>query len=102
LLRVKIAELKDQLSRYLRAVERGEEVEVTDRNRPIARIVPTGDGSPPLTLRPPTRPFASIRNRRYPAARWNVSSTDLLKEERQTAARAVGFRVHGVVGRARG
>jgi len=43
--RVKIAELKDQLSRHLREVERGGEIEVTDRDRPIARIVPvTGDG----------------------------------------------------------
>ncbi|MBI4260112.1 MAG: type II toxin-antitoxin system prevent-host-death family antitoxin, partial [Actinobacteria bacterium] len=38
--RVKIAELKDQLSKHLRAVERGAHVEVTDRDRPIARIVP--------------------------------------------------------------
>ena len=40
--RVKIAELKDQLSCHLREVERGGEVEVTDRDRPIARIVPVG------------------------------------------------------------
>jgi prevent-host-death family protein len=81
--RVKIAELKDQLSRYLRAVEHGEEIEVTDRNRPIARIVPTGDGGPRLVLHAPVRPFTSLRNRRFPAARWKVSSTDLLLEERQ-------------------
>src|SRR5689334_8589896 len=39
--RVKIAELKDHLSSHLRAVERGATIEVTDRERPIARIVPT-------------------------------------------------------------
>ena len=38
--RVGVAELKDQLSKHLRAVEAGAEVEVTDRDRPIARIVP--------------------------------------------------------------
>jgi prevent-host-death family protein len=38
--RVKIAELKSQLSKHLRAVELGAEIEVTDRERPIARIVP--------------------------------------------------------------
>ncbi len=39
---VKIAELKDRLSEHLRAVERGtvSEVIVTDRDRPVARIVP--------------------------------------------------------------
>ena len=81
--RVKIAELKDQLSRHLRAVERGAEVEVTDRDRPIARIVPVGRTGSSVTFRPPTRPFSSIRGRRHAPARWDVSSTDLLLEERQ-------------------
>jgi prevent-host-death family protein len=35
-----IAELKNRISEYLAAVERGEEVEVRKRNVPIARIVP--------------------------------------------------------------
>ena len=62
--------------------EAGEEVEVTDRNRPIARIVPVErDGA--TAIRPPIRPFAAIRDRRYPPAGWTVSSTDLLLQERQ-------------------
>jgi prevent-host-death family protein len=81
--RVKIAELKDQLSRHLREVERGGEVEVTDRDRPIARIVPVDRVTPPLVLLPPKRPFASVRRKRRVPARWDVSSTDLLLEERQ-------------------
>ena len=35
-----IAELKNHLSDYLRLVEQGEEVEVSKRNVPFARIVP--------------------------------------------------------------
>lgn len=35
-----IRELRQQASRYLRDVERGETIEVTDRGRPIARLVP--------------------------------------------------------------
>lgn len=35
-----IRELRQQASRYLRQVERGETLEVTDRGRPIARVVP--------------------------------------------------------------
>jgi prevent-host-death family protein len=42
MLRVKIAELKNHLSRYLRAVRSGEEVEVMDRERPIAWLSPIG------------------------------------------------------------
>jgi prevent-host-death family protein len=81
--RVKIAELKDQLSRHLRDVERGAEVEVTDRNRPIARIVPVLQTGAALVVRPPRRPFSTIRGKRHAPARWEVSSTELLLEERQ-------------------
>jgi prevent-host-death family protein len=81
--RVKIAELKDQLSKHLRAVEGGEEVEVTDRNRPIARIVPVGEEDRRVALIPPKRPFASVRSKRHRPVRWRVTSTQLLLEERQ-------------------
>ncbi len=35
-----IADLKNNLSRYLMAVKQGEEVLVKDRDRPVAKIVP--------------------------------------------------------------
>ena len=35
-----IADLKNNLSRYLRHVRRGEEILIRDRNVPIAKIVP--------------------------------------------------------------
>jgi prevent-host-death family protein len=35
-----VAELKAHLSRYLASVKEGEEVTVTERGRPIARLVP--------------------------------------------------------------
>jgi prevent-host-death family protein len=41
---VGIAELRQNLSRYLRRVERGERLLVTDRNRPVAEL-----GPPPST-----------------------------------------------------
>ena len=39
-----IRELRDHLSRYLERVRAGEELTVTDRGRPIARLTPV-DGS---------------------------------------------------------
>jgi len=80
--RVGVAELKDQLSKYLRAAEGGAEVEVTDRERPIARIVPIPDGVRVAVL-PSRRPFTAIRDRDYPPAGWPKGSTALLLEERQ-------------------
>jgi len=39
MVRANVAELKANLSRYLRIVGEGEEVVICERNRPIARIV---------------------------------------------------------------
>jgi prevent-host-death family protein len=39
-----IAELKARLSEYLSRVKAGEEVLVTDRGKPVARLVPVGAG----------------------------------------------------------
>lgn len=81
--RVRIAELKDQLSRHLRAVEQGEEIEVTDRNRPIARIVPVPSGSGVEVVPATTSPRA-LRARRPKPARWSVDSVELLLRDRRS------------------
>jgi prevent-host-death family protein len=63
--RVGVRQLRDHLSRYLEHVEGGSEVVVTDRGRPIARIVPVGET--PLDrlaaaglVRPPLRPKVDL------------------------------------------
>lgn len=40
--RVGIRELREDLSKIVRRVQRGEVVEVTDRGQPVARLVPAG------------------------------------------------------------
>lgn len=40
--RVGIRELREDLSRIVRRVQRGEVIEVTDRGQPVARLVPAG------------------------------------------------------------
>jgi prevent-host-death family protein len=42
-----IAELKAKLSEYLSRVRAGEEVLVTDRGKPVARLVPVREGAGP-------------------------------------------------------
>lgn len=80
--RVKIAELKDQLSKHLRTVEKGAEVEVTHRDRPVARLIPIREHGR-VRAAPPKRPFSQVRRRRHRPTGWGVSSTELLLEERQ-------------------
>ena len=79
--RVKIAELKNHLSAHLRAVEQGAELEVTDRKRPIVRLIPARPTESQIRIIPAKRPFAEVRNKRYPKARWRVGSLQLLLEE---------------------
>ena len=79
--RIKIADLKDHLSEHLRAVERGAEMEVTDRARPIVRLVPVAAGNG-ISITPALRPFAEVRAKRFRPARWSMRSLELLREER--------------------
>ncbi len=79
---VKIAELKDHLSRHLRAVEAGAEVTVTDRDRPIARIVPVRPATPGVSIIPARTEFAPVRDRQRQPVELGIPSTELLLEER--------------------
>jgi prevent-host-death family protein len=79
--RVGIAQLKDNLSLHLRSVEAGDVVEVMDRARPIARIIPV-PGRASVTIRPSKRPFSAIRDRTYPPLVPGIDALDLLREER--------------------
>ena len=49
--RIGIRELRQKASEYLRRVERGETIEVTDRGRPIALLTPIPDAPPLERLR---------------------------------------------------
>ena len=80
---VKIADLKNRLSEHLRAVEKGDEVIVTDRNRPMARIVPLPPNEARVHISPPSASFAPIRDRRRSPVKWQVGSLELLLEERR-------------------
>ncbi len=43
---VSIRELKDRLSSYVRRIRAGEEVVLTSRRRPVARMLPVNDPGP--------------------------------------------------------
>lgn len=46
--RVGVRELRQNLSRYLERVKRGETLAVTERGREVARLSPSGPGDTPL------------------------------------------------------
>lgn len=54
-----VAELKARLSAYLRAVKRGEVIEVYDRDTPVARLVPYAR-TEPLVVREQGRKYGRL------------------------------------------
>ena len=58
---VNVAKLKANLSEYLRAVRKGREVTVLDRETPIARIVPMVSAGEPLPVRMPLRRLHDLK-----------------------------------------
>jgi prevent-host-death family protein len=63
--RIGVRELRQNLTKYLRRVKRGERLEVTERGRPVAVLAPLG---------PPTSPLACLVS----AGRVIAPRTDLL------------------------
>lgn len=79
---VGVADLKNNLSRHLRTVEGGEVIEVTDHDRPIARLIPI-ETKTHLEVRPPLRPFSEIKDKVYPTLDLPFDPVELLLEDRR-------------------
>ena len=79
-----VAELKARLSEYLRAVRKGHDVVIMDRDQPIARVVPyTAAG--PLVVREPVATYRTLGDIVLPApARSQVDAVALLLEDRRS------------------
>lgn len=80
---VKIATLKDELSMHVRAVERGASFIVTDRDRPVAQLVPVVDEDG-FDLIAASKPFSAVRRKRFAPTRSPFDSLSTLLEERGT------------------
>jgi prevent-host-death family protein len=83
---VGVAELRQNLSKYLRRVARGERLVVTDRNRPVAELGPVSHGGTLERLiaegkvAPPSRPARDFRPVKLPVDGMTLS--DALEEIR--------------------
>jgi prevent-host-death family protein len=82
--RVAISSFKAHLSEHLRRVEAGGEIEVLDRSRPIARVVPIEPAEVGAEILPASRSFASVRGVRPRAVRATMSSLEALRRDRGT------------------
>jgi prevent-host-death family protein len=80
---VKVAELKAQLSAYLRDARAGQTVVVCDRDTPVARLVPYAPDAQPIPVRHPIRALHAAPLPRPLGKR--VDSLAALLDERQSS-----------------
>lgn len=87
--RVGVRELRNGLSSYLRRAGRGETMLVTDRGRPVARLVPP-DMPEPLVrairegrVIPPSRPWTGLPHPPLPYRKGSKLLSDLVIEQRE-------------------
>jgi prevent-host-death family protein len=80
---VGVAELKARLSEYLRAVRKGHDFTIMDREQPIARVIPyAATGS--LIVREPITTYRTLGDIPLPPpVQLNVDAVELLLEDRQ-------------------
>ena len=80
--RVKISELKAHLSEYLRHVRRGHTVEVLDRDKLIAQIVPAKEIVPGLVVRRGTGRMQDVKL--PPPLDTKIDVVALIREDRDS------------------
>jgi prevent-host-death family protein len=78
--RVKISELKANLSKYLHHVRRGHTVEVMDRDTPVARVVPYEERPSGLVVRPAIGKMSDLKLPRRLKLKTDIDA--LLREDR--------------------
>lgn len=82
---VGIRALRADLSRWLKRVEDGQELVVTDRGKPVAKITPTNGRSKLDELIAAgivTPAKRSVRTKRPPLIKANGTVSDLVRDER--------------------
>ena len=69
-----VSKLKASLSEYLRSVKAGEEVLVTERGRPIAKLIPSASSKslPDHLLEMEKQGFVKLGSGKLPKGFWNL------------------------------
>lgn len=80
---VKIGQLKNKLSAYLRLVRKGAEIIIMDREHPIARITPFEKNEEELTIiEAKEKDFSKIKKLSFPKTKVAIDVVALLREDR--------------------
>lgn len=80
---IKIAEFKSRLSHYLDRIRHGEQLVVTDRKTPIARVLPYSEQEERLSIQAAKGEPATLRKIKIPPAPAGTNSLKALREDRR-------------------
>lgn len=81
---VKIGELRNHLSKYLRSVRKGKEVVITDRDTPIGKLVPYRTSEEePFELIPPPAGYEGLAKLNFTPLECPVDIVEFLLEDRR-------------------
>lgn len=82
--KVKVGELRNHLSKYLKKVRQGAEIVITDRDTPIGRLSPFRERDDELfELIPSSKSFADVAKLDFPDIPCTVDPVELLIEDRR-------------------
>ena len=81
--RVRIAEFKARLSEYLRAVRKGHELTILDRDQPVARVTAVRSGGGLIVREPVGRYLKPSDVPMPPPLKLDIDPVELLLEDRQ-------------------
>lgn len=82
-MRVGVADLKAHLSAHLRRVQDGETIVVTDRDRPVAKLVPAEEGASGIVIRRARKPGRLQDVKLPPPANLKRDPVEILLEQRR-------------------
>lgn len=84
-LSVKVGELKNHLSAYLKKVRQGAIVMIADRDTPIGKIIPYGNSfnEEVFDILKPSNGYEGLAKLSFASAKLALSPTELLIEERR-------------------
>ena len=84
--RVGVRELRQNLSKYLRRVQQGERLEVTEHGRPVAVLAPLGEPRSAMerlvASRRVSAPRADLLAQLPPRGRSSITTSEALDDER--------------------
>ena len=84
MIKVKVGELRNHLSRYLKKVKSGQEITITDRETPIGRLLPYSKSKEEkFEIIEPPDGYEGLSKLNFPDILTDIDPVDILLEDRR-------------------